>query len=247
MVSTPAFVAPPRQIISERANIAEKYVNMRTQSFTRTHARSMQQFLDSTGQDEEAYWARWNDDFKRSESTWLNAKTQIESDPNLNFMQKREALNRLTRLYPAWTMEQEERFIRQYGDPREVARGRLEGAIDDLTGPTWRSALRQGTLTEVAKTAWELHFYEALVNPRDGSVPMALDAAILRAPARRETDPPIGDIMFEGEADVDPKLLRARRDAAARVCPYCLIVMGRKPTRLHLEKCARDNGKIYEG
>ncbi len=247
MVSTPAFVAPPRRIISERANIAEKYVNMRTTMFTRTHAKRMQQFLDSNGPDEDAYWTRWADDLARSETAWKRDVAQIENDPNLNFMQKREAKNRLNRLYPAWTAEQEERFIRQYGDPREIARGRLEAAIDALAGPTWREALREGALTEVAKTPWEMHFYEALVNPRDGSVPVALDAALLRAPSHAESAPPIGDITFAGEEHVDPKLLRARREAAARVCPFCFRSFERKPGPAHLRKCATDHGKVYEG
>lgn len=242
MVSAPAFTPPPLRTISERADVAEKYVNMRTQSFTRTHARRMQQFLNTTGESEGAYWARWADDLAKSDAAWKRDTAQIDADPNLNFMQKREARNRLTRLYPAWTVEQEQRFIRQYGDPREVARGRLEGAIDELTGPTWRNALREGTMTEVAKTAWEMHFLEALVNPRDGSVPVALEAALL---SRRDAVPPVEDITFPGEEQVDPKLMRARRDAAARVCPYCFVVMARKPGRAHLVKCAADHGKMH--
>lgn len=247
MVSTPTFVSPPRQIIQERANIAEKYVNMRTQMFTRVHAKRMQQFLDTTGGTEDDYWARWDDDLKKSEARWQKDVDQIDRDANMSFIQKRDAKNRLNRLYPAWTMEQEERFIREYGDPREVARGRLESALDDLTGATWRNALREGTLTEVAKTPWEMHFYEALVNPRDGSVPVALDAVLLHSPAHPESVPPIGDITFAGEEDVDPKLLRARREAAAKVCPFCYAPFARKPGRAHLEKCATEHGKTYEG
>lgn len=247
MVSTPAFVAPPRRIIAERAGVAEKYVNMRTQMFTRTHAKSMQQFMDLTGEGEDAYWERWREDYTKSEERWVRDVEQIDSDPNLNFMQKREAKNRLNRMFPAWTMEQEERFIRQYGDPREIARGQLEAAIDELAGPTWRNAMREGTNTEVAKTAWELHFHDALVNPKDGSVPVMLDAHLLAAPPTGRSGDAIGDIVLAGEdpANVDPELLRARRQAAAKICPYCYRQFANKPNRTHLTKCAEDHGRVH--
>ncbi len=246
MVSAPTYTPAPRQVIAERANVAEKYVNMRTAMFTRTHARRMQEFIELNGPDESLYWERWSDDLARSEERWLKDVKQIDGDPNLNFMQKREAKNKLKRLYPSWGMEQEERFIRQYGDPREVARGQLEAAIDELGGPTWRNALREGTITEVVKTPWELHFHEALIAPRDGSVPVSLDAAILAGPARRGSAP-IGDILLDGEEDVDPELLRARRAAAAKICPFCYHSFANKPAKSHMMKCATDHGKVYEG
>lgn len=249
VVRQPEYVATPRRTMTERADVAEKYVNQRTQSFTRTHARRMEQFLSGTGGSEDDYWEQWSDDLARSIERWTRDVAAIDSDANMTFVQKREAKNRLVRLWPSWGIEQEERFIAQYGDPRLVARGRLETLVSELQGPTWRNALREGALVEVPKAAWEQHFYDALVNPQDGSVPLALDAVDLTPPGASRPPAPIGDIVLPGEAveEVDPKMLRARVEAARRICPYCYEVMGRKPGPQHLKACATAHGKVYEG
>ena len=179
--------------------VAETYIAARTQSFTRTHARAMQEWID-TGGTEEAYYERFLDNVKHSEAKWESSVREIDADPNMNFREKREEKNRLTRIWSAWTMDQEERFIRQYGDPREVDRGRLEGFLTDLQSPDWDNAMRMGQMVVIPKHDWEKKFYAALVSPQDGSVPLMMEARAITVASPAPQDARKADFLSEVEA-----------------------------------------------
>lgn len=215
--------APPRTRL-----VAEKYVNQRTQSFTRTHAKAMEQYVQQHGT-EEGYW----EDFKRrraaSEEKWRRDTAAIDNDPNMTFMQKRVAKNRLSRIFPAWDEEQERRFIEQYGDPRVVDRGNLMRLLEMHQAETFDSAIRGGNPVEVTKHNWEKKFYEALVAPRDGSVPLALDV-----PSVAPSTPSAGS---PASFSADPEIQRMAEEWARNVCPHCKTHF-KKLNRNHTDKCA---------
>lgn len=190
--------------------VAEKYVAQRTQSFTRTHARAMQEWID-TGGTELDYYERFRENMAASEAKWNAAVEQINTDPNMSYREKQEEMHRLTRIWPAWTEDQEERFIRQYGDPREVDRGRLEGFLTDLQSPDWNNAMREGQMRIIPKHEWEKKFYDALVAPQDGSVPLVMEPRI----ASPEGSPaPSGSPQGERKASF-------LAEVEARMCAHC--------------------------
>lgn len=168
--------------VRTRAPIAEKYIAMRTQSFTRTHAQRLQRWLDDGRGSEADYFSWFRQEVMRTARKWEQDCAAIDRDPNLSFREKRAEKDKLTRLWPSWTMEQEERFIAQWGDPRQVDRGRLEGLLIDLQSPQWDNAMRGGQIQVVDKKEWERKFYDAVVNPQDGSVPLYLSAATVAMP-----------------------------------------------------------------
>ena len=190
--------------------VAEKYITQRTQSFTRTHAGAMQEWID-TGGSEADYYKRFRENMARTEAKWEEAVRQIDADPNMNFREKRDEKTRLTRIWPAWSEKQEAAFIRVYGDPREVDRGRLEGGLTDLQSPQWDNAMRQGQMRIIPKHEWEKKFHDALASPQDGSVPLALEA---RAVNPSEPAAPASKLK-------DARKARFLTDVEARMCAHC--------------------------
>lgn len=178
--------------VRTRAPIAEKYIAMRTQSFTRTHAQRLQRWLDDGRGSEADYFAWFQQEVMRTARKWEQDCAAIDRDPNLSFREKRAEKDKLTRLWPSWTMEQEERFIAQWGDPRRVDRGRLEGLLIDLQSPQWDNAMRGGQIQVVDKKDWERKFYDAVVNPQDGSVPLYMTVAEVAPPV------PLPESTFNG-------------------------------------------------
>lgn len=245
--------------VRTRAPIAEKYVNMRTQSFTRTHARAMQQWLDGGRGTEEEYFAWFRKEVERSARRWEADCAAIDRDQNLSFREKREEKNKLNRVYPAWTLEQEERFIELWGDPRQVDRSRLESLLTDLESPQWDNALREGQIRSVPKKEWERKFHEAIMNPQDGSVPLFLAAAEVRTfdrgletpeiplvldtpnyqtPEVPEVDPPeIGGAYLtdQQKAEFQAHVIQM----AKRTCPLCRVYFprGLKPQHVGSAGC----------
>jgi len=228
MQSTRPRVAKPR------VPIAEKYVNMRTTRFTTVHERSMQEWLDTRGTE-----AGYFEDFRRrlaaSEAKWRRDVEQIDADPNMTFIEKRKAKDNLSRIWPAWTMEDEERFIGVYGDPREVDRGALEQFIRNLEEPDWQNCMRQGVMVgALPKSNWELKFHAALVDPQDGSVPLNLDAHILGAARGTSSAPPAPSLT---PVSADPQIQKMAEEFARNVCPHCRKHFA-KLNRNHTDKCA---------
>ena len=176
--------------VRTRAPIAEKYIAMRTQSFTRTHAQRLQRWLDDGRGTEADYFAWFRQEVMRTARKWEQDCAAIDRDTNLSFREKRAEKDKLSRVWPSWTLEQEERFIAQWGDPRRVDRGRLEGLLIDLQSPQWDNAMRGGQVQVVEKKEWERKFYDAVANPQDGSVPLYMNATEVAAPAP-EVAPPI--------------------------------------------------------
>lgn len=218
-------IAPPRV----RVAIAEKYVNMRTQSFTRTHARAVQEWIDS-GRDEDSYWQTFRERMEQSERKWKRDVAQIDADPNMTFLEKRKAKDRLARIWPAWSQEQEDNFIRAYGDPRLVDAGGLQSLLAGLQDPDWQNAMRGGVVTTVAKHPWETKFYDALTAPRDGSVPVFSSAAVVGAPPPPATAAP--------QFSDDPEIQRMAEEFAKNVCPHCHQHFG-KLNRNHTDVCVK--------
>ena len=233
------------------AAIAEKYINIRTQNFTRTHARAMQQWLNDGRGSEEDYYKQFRADVERSTKKWEADTAAIDRDPHMSFREKREEKNKLHRMAPSWDLLQEERFIQQWGDPRLKDRGRLETLLIDLESPSWENALRQGEMRVIEKKPWERKFYEAIINPQDGSVPLYMDAADIRvsdtpptysgvpaamvAPDERVLGmpaiPQVEVPEIDPEANTGGAFLTEQQKArvknhlltlAKRTCPYCL-------------------------
>lgn len=256
MVSAPVRV---------RAPIAEKYIAMRTQSFTRTHQLRLQRWIDESRGTEAEYFAWFRQEVNRMARKWEQDVAAIEGDPNLSLSAKQAERNKLTRLWPSWTLEQEERFIAQWGDPRNVDRGRLEALLIDLQSPQWDNAMRAGQMQVVNKTEWQRKFYGAVVNPQDGSVPLYMNAAdITPAPSvsefdaadeeylpldipetPRETTLPTGDIKAPEVAGL---YLSEKQQAefaahiqlvAKRTCPVCRTYFpsGLKPQHVGSNAC----------
>ena len=198
---TEARQRPARRVA---APVAEKYLMQRRQSFTLTHARAMGEHID-TGGTEADYYTRFLEQVEKSRARWERDVEQIDADPNMTFIDKRIAKNRLSRVWPAWTVEQEGRFVSQYGDPRMVDRGRLDTLLNELQTPDWENALREGQPVVVPKSDWERKFYAAITDPQDGSVPLGLNVPTVGQPA---PPPPSG-------------LTDAQKGVLARTCPHC--------------------------
>lgn len=220
-----------------RIPIAEKYVNMRTTSFTTAHERAMQEWLDTRGT-ESGYFEDFRKRLEASEAKWRRDVAQIDADPNMTFIEKRKAKDNLSRIWPAWTMEQEERFIATYGDPRLVDRNALEQIIRNLEEPDWQNCMRQGVMVgALPKSNWEVKFYDALVNPQDGSVPLNLHAPNITAPA--QTTAPVAI----AEVSADPQIQKMAEEFAKNVCPHCHNHFGRL-NKNHLDKCPSNPNNI---
>ena len=185
--------------IRQSANVVEKYINQRTQAFTRTHARALQQWLDGGRGTEAEYWAEFRREVERSQRRWERDAERIDSDPNMTFREKREEKNRLTRVWPAWSLEQEEAFIKTYGDPH--ANGRLQAAVDELQDDQWYGALREGQPRDVPKHEWERKFYDFLTNPQDGSIPVFVESITPRGVSTSAAAPEAG---FEARSPSEP-------------------------------------------
>lgn len=240
---------------------------MRTQSFTRTHARAMQRWIEDGRGTEQDYYAHFRKEVERTTKRWEADCAAIDRDPNLSFREKREEKNKLTRLYPAWTQEQEERFINQWGDPRVNDRGRLETLLIDLESPQWENAMRQGESRIIDKKPWERKFYEAIANPQDGSLPLYMDAAEIRvaesintprgraievvSPETTRFSPEIPelpelDVQAPMEAhgiyltDQQKAAFKKQMETTAkRTCPLCLVTFrgGLKPQHVGSASC----------
>lgn len=191
--------------VRTRVPVAEKYIAMRTQSFTRTHAQRLQRWLDDGRGSEADYFAWFQQEVMRTARKWEQDCAAIDRDPNLSFREKRAEKDKLSRLWPSWTLEQEERFIAQWGDPRRVDRGRLESLLMDLQSPQWDNAMRAGQIQVVDKKPWERKFYEAVVSPQDGSVPLYMSAAEVPTQSPVESPSTISatSASFERELPID--------------------------------------------
>ena len=242
MVSAPA-----------RIRVAEKYVNMRTQSFTRTHARALEEWKNNHAGSEDGYWEDFRRQLGRAEERYNRDLAAIEADVNSTFNEKRVAKNRLRSMYPAWSEEQERRFIEQYGDPRTVDRGTLLSLVESHRGQFWEDALRGGEQKRVEKTAWEMKFYDALVNPQDGSVPLLLDTpaspsvvgardVLLPSPPTPTTAEPYVAPVLSG----DPAIQRMVEDFAKNICPICMKPQ-KKLNRMHTDACQKKHEAAQAG
>lgn len=232
-----------------RVRVAEKYVNQRTASFTRTHAVAMQEWKSAHGGSEDGYYEAFRANVARADARYHRELAAIEADINTSYSEKRVLRGRLRTVYPAWTMEQEQKFIEVYGDPREGDRGTLMALLEGLKGPTWEDAMRGGELRRVEKQPWELKFYEALVNPQDGSVPLMLDAATI--PPAMGGSPPAGDSrgtprpQLESPAAVsdNPEIQKMAEAFVKNICPVCLKPQ-KKLNSVHVEACRRKHNDI---
>lgn len=160
-------------IISAARNAAEKYINQRTQEFTRRHAKRMQEFMDTRpGATEEQYYTAFRAEAAAAAKNHAQLRKRIDGDTTLSFREKQAELNRAgDPASPYWDQNREDRFIATYGDPMQDTR--IYGLLEDHKHPTtFLNAMREGTQVEVKKVPWEQKFYEALVNPQDGSVPL---------------------------------------------------------------------------
>ena len=230
MVSSPVRQAPPRPLI------AEKYINQRTQSFTRTHARSMQEWKDAHGGSVDGYFDDYRKRMDRMEQKYLDAAAKIDANPAMTYRDRIKEKDALPRIYPAWTAEQERAFISQWGDPREVDRSRLNDLLDALRSTVHVGARRVAPTgdpyeTDIPKTEFEMLFYDALVNPQDGSVPLALEVPSFRAaPSGPQPSAAIGQVS------ADPTIQRMAEEYAKNVCPFCKQHFGRL-NKNHTDKC----------
>ena len=174
-------------IIPAALNVAEKYINQRTQEFTRRHAKRMQEFLDTRpGATEEQYYTAFRAEAATASKTHAQLRERIESDTTLSFREKQSELNRAgDPASPYWDQNREDRFIATYGDPMQDTR--IYGLLEDHKHPTtFLNATREGGQVTVPKVPWERKFYEALVNPQDGSLPLQLPGQ----PATETSDTP---------------------------------------------------------
>ncbi len=188
--------------------VAEKYIAQRTQSFTRVHARAMQEFIDQGGSEAD-YYKRFRSNVERSAERWRNDSQQIDADRNMTFIEKRQAKNRLSRVWPSWTEEQEERFINQYGDPRTVDRAQLETLLVTHADSQWVNTMRGGQQGTFEKHDWERKFYDAMTDPQDGSVPLAMDI------------PTLTPVNPDGSTPAAAVITAAQQAVLDRTCPYC--------------------------
>lgn len=219
--------------VRNRLPVAEKYIAARTQSFTRTHARALQEWLTQRGT-EDGYWADFRSRLERSEKSYQRDVDQIDNDPNMSFREKRETKNRLNRIYPSWTVEQEEAFIRTYGAPAEVDRGSLERMLENLQAPVWVGALRGGQPQDVPKHDWEMKFYDCIVNPQDGSVPLVLDArSFLQPVASAQVSAPSIAALSD-----DPEIQSRIEQYAKNICPICKEPQKRL-NQNHIKACSQ--------
>ncbi|MCR4341810.1 MAG: hypothetical protein NUW01_18195 [Gemmatimonadaceae bacterium] len=178
----------PDVVPQKRGIIAEKYINMRTQAHTRIHARKLQEWLDS-GRSDESYWKDYREQVTQTATWYANVCADIERDSATSWTEretaKRRAAERL--VMPAWTGvapgvmcdkrdcgHSECSFLRSNGNPYVEARQQFEAGIEALKGPVWENALRGGQPVTLQKHPWELTFYDALVSPKDGSLPITL-------------------------------------------------------------------------
>ena len=258
------MVSAPTRV---RAPIAEKYINMRTQSFTRTHARALQAWLNEGRGTEEDYYAWFRKEVDRSAKKWADDCAAIDRDPGMNFREKREEKNKLHRFAPAWDLLQEEAFIRQWGDPRKADRGRLESLLIGLESHLWENAVREGQQVVLDKKPWERKFHEAVTNPQDGSVPLFMDAAEIRVAEPYETPrgqdykvvepepqrltmtmPEIPEVEVEAPMESHGIFLTEQQKSAfkkqvemqaKRTCPLCLVTFpkGLKPQHVGSAGC----------
>ncbi len=217
MVSTQAR---PRQA-RPRIPVAEKYINMRTTRFTTAHERAMQEWLDTRGT-EDGYWTEFKKRLAASEAKWRKDIEAIDRDPNMSFIE---------------TLKDEESFIGTYGDPREIDRGALEQLVRNLEDPDWQNCMRQGQMVgALPKTVWEQKFYDALVNPQDGSVPLMMDAVSLGAVRGASSHPAAPSIT---EVSVDPEIQKMAEEFAKNVCGFCKKSFGRL-NKNHTDKCSKN-------
>jgi len=214
--------------------MAEKYIIQRTQSFTRTHAKPMKEWLDAGRGDEAAYYAEFRKTVDRSERKWRADVAQIESDTQATFREKRVQLSNLNRVEVSWTPEQETAFINVYGDPRDLDRGRLEAQITELQDTHW-NALREGQMQLVPKTPWQRRFHAALMAPEDGSVPLGGGQVVLPYPSNRQPDDAASVPVAAAPAfvvvpsrvsgyitDADQEVFASHMQGVARrTCPRC--------------------------
>ncbi len=205
--------------------VAEKYIAQRTQSFTRTHARAMGDFVDQGGTEAE-YYERFLNEVTKSKKRWDRDVEQIDADEVMSFLEKRTAKNRLSRVWPAWTEEQESRFVAQYGDPRSVDRGRLESWLDRHAEPQWTGILRGGQEVTIPKLDWELKFHGFLTDPQDGSVPLGMEVRTLGQP--------------EPVVAVPAGLTEGQMAVVERTCRFCARVGASKAGNTRHEGACKD-------
>ena len=223
-----------------RIRIAEKYVNQRTGSFTRTHARAMEEWKGAHSGSEDGYWEDFRRQVARAEERYQRNLRGIEDDQNTSYAEKRVLKNRLRSLYPAWTAEQEQKFIEVYGDPRTIDRGSLLGLLEGLRGQVWEDALRGGEQRRVEKQPWEMKFYDALVNPQDGSVPLAIDAPAISPSVEgaRDSAPHSQPTPSAAGLSEDPEIERMAQEFVKNICPVCKVPQ-KKLNAMHVRACER--------
>lgn len=176
--------------------LAQRYINMRSDAHTRRHQQALEQWRG----DDDSYWESFKASVSRSD-TWYEGQCElIDSDQNMNFREKMNERNKLAdnRVYPAWSgigmgvdcgiegagcHHSECRWLRTYvGDSQTsldmksslaVQFNALLSAMDPMSnGGIWRGVLRENQPSDIEMTDWERTLFDALVNPRDGSVPV---------------------------------------------------------------------------
>lgn len=163
-------------------NISEHYLALRTQAHELRHQRELDEHVNRRAPSLGVEGAV-REYFTQFELRVIESNRQYQAD----LAQLREDLPRLTPqerferesqlvvpVYPAWSEKDEAGYLRTYGDPREDSA--LFSQIQILSAPVWNEVIDNRPVQRT-KTPWELTVFDALVHPRDGSVPLfPLDA-----------------------------------------------------------------------